>query len=49
VAFDSSNHLYAITGDTNTKLYVFTVTSTSVTESSSINIGSPYKMVVVSE
>jgi hypothetical protein len=47
VAWDGSNHMYAI-GDTN-KLYVFTVTSTSVTLTSSINIGSPYKMVVVSE
>ncbi|HWG20517.1 MAG TPA: hypothetical protein VG225_08290 [Terracidiphilus sp.] len=47
VAFDRSNHLYAISGDN--KLYVFTVTSTSVTETSSINIGSPFKMVVVSE
>jgi hypothetical protein len=47
VAFDKSNHLYAISGDN--KLYVFTVTPTSVTESSSINIGSPFKMVVVSK
>jgi hypothetical protein len=47
VAFDRSNHLYAISRDS--KLYVFTVTSTSVTETSSINIGSPFKMVVVSE
>jgi hypothetical protein len=47
VAFDRSNHLYAVTGDN--KLYVFTVTSTSITETSSINIGFPFKMVVVSE
>jgi hypothetical protein len=48
VAWDSSNHLYAISTHTN-KLYVFTVTPTSVTEDSSISIGSPWDMVVVSE
>jgi hypothetical protein len=47
VAFDRSNHLYAINGEN--KLYVFTVTPTSVTEDSAISIGSPFKMVVVSE
>jgi hypothetical protein len=47
VAFDRSNHLYAIS-DTENKLYVFTVTSTSVTQTSSISIGSPFKMVIVS-
>jgi hypothetical protein len=48
VAWDSSNHLYAISTSEN-KLYVFTVTPTSVTEDSSWSIGSPYSMVVVSE
>jgi hypothetical protein len=48
VAFDSSNHLYAMSNSDN-KLFVFTMTSTSVTETSSINIGSPFKMVVVSK
>lgn len=37
VAWDNSNHLYAISNSTS-KLYVFTVTSTSVTEAP----GSPY-------
>ena len=48
VAWDSSNHLYAISTSTNT-LYVFTVTPTSVTEDTSWSIGAPYKMVVVSQ
>jgi hypothetical protein len=48
VAWDSSNHLYAISKSDN-KLYVFTVTPTSVTEDSSWSIGSPYNMIVVSE
>jgi hypothetical protein len=48
VAWDSSNHLYAISKSEN-KLYVFTVTSTSVTEDSSRSIGSPFQMIVVSE
>jgi hypothetical protein len=48
VAWDSSNHLYAISMSTN-KLYVFTVTSTSVTQDTSVSIGSPYKLVVVSQ
>ncbi|HEV2133348.1 MAG TPA: hypothetical protein VGR47_03720 [Terracidiphilus sp.] len=48
VAWDSSNHLYAISYATS-KLYVFTVTSTSVTQDTSISIGSPYKLVVVSQ
>jgi hypothetical protein len=47
VAWDGSNHLYAISEEN--KLYVFTVTPTSVTETSSINIGSPFEMVVVSK
>jgi hypothetical protein len=46
VAWDSSNHLYAASDD---KLYVFTVTPTSVTEESSRSIGSPFKIIVVSE
>jgi hypothetical protein len=48
VAWDSSNHLYAISLSTNT-LYVFTVTSTSVTQDTAWSIGSPFKMIVVSE
>ena len=46
--WDSSNHLYAISKSEN-KLYVFTVTPTSVTEDSSWSIGAPFKMIVVSE
>lgn len=48
VAWDSSNHLYAISKSAN-MLYVFTVTSTSVTEDTAWSIGGPVKMVVVSE
>jgi hypothetical protein len=48
VAWDSSNHLYAISYAAN-KLYVFTVTSTSVTQDSTVSIGSPFKLVVVSQ
>jgi hypothetical protein len=48
VKFDSSNHMYAISRADN-KLYVFTVTSTSVTEDSSISISSPWDMVVISQ
>jgi hypothetical protein len=48
VAWDSSNHLYAISKSKN-MLYVFTVTPTSVTENSSWSIGAPFKMIVVSE
>jgi len=47
VAWDSSNHLYAISNSDN-KLYVFTVTSTSVTEDATWSINAPFKMVVVS-
>ncbi|HUY95694.1 MAG TPA: hypothetical protein VMU71_10360, partial [Terracidiphilus sp.] len=45
VAWDSSNHLYAISTHLN-KLYVFTVTSTSVTQDTTFSIGSPWSMVV---
>jgi hypothetical protein len=48
VAWDSSNHLYAISKSDN-ELYVFTVTPTSVTQDAAWSIGSPYQMVVVSE
>jgi hypothetical protein len=48
VAWDSSNHLYAIS-KTDNELYVFTVTPTSVTQDAAWSIGSPYQMVVVSE
>jgi len=47
-AWDSSNHLYAFSRSLN-KLYVFTVTSTSVTQNSSISITNPLNMVVVSQ
>jgi hypothetical protein len=40
--------MYAIS-TTENMLYVFTVTSTSVTETSSVSIGAPYRMIVVSE
>jgi hypothetical protein len=48
VAWDSSNHLYAISQSTNT-LYVYTVTPTSVTQDTAWSIGSPFKMIVVSK
>jgi hypothetical protein len=48
VAWDSSNHLYAISKSSN-KLYVFSVGSTSVTEDTSLSIGAPYKIVVASK
>jgi hypothetical protein len=48
VAWDSSNHLYAISKAQN-MLYVFTATSTSATEDASYSIGSPFSMVVVSQ
>jgi len=47
VAWDSTNHLYAISTAEN-KLYVFTVTTTAVTQDTSWSIGAPFKMVVVS-
>jgi Bacterial Ig domain len=47
VAWDSSNHLYAMSSHTN-KVYVFTVTSTSVTQDTELSIGSPFLMVVAS-
>ncbi|MFZ0303694.1 MAG: hypothetical protein WAL75_13475 [Terracidiphilus sp.] len=47
VAWDNSNHLYAISKYEN-KLYVFTVTPTSVTEDTAWSIGGPVKMIVVS-
>jgi hypothetical protein len=48
VAWDSSNHLYAISTHTN-ELYVFTVTSSSVTQDAELSIGSPFSMVVTSQ
>lgn len=48
VTWDSSNHLYAISQSGNT-LYVFTVTSTSITEDTKWSIGAPFKMIVVSQ
>jgi hypothetical protein len=47
VAWDSSDHLYAISNSGDT-VYVYTITPASVTQTSSISIGSPFKMVVVS-
>lgn len=48
VAWDSSDHLYAISAKNN-ELYVFTVTATSIAQDASWSIGAPYSMVVVSE
>jgi hypothetical protein len=48
VAWDSSDHLYAISEPTN-ELYVFTVTPTSVTQDAAWSIGAPFKMLVVSK
>ncbi|HEY1647418.1 MAG TPA: hypothetical protein VGF96_05525 [Terracidiphilus sp.] len=48
MAWDSSNHLYAISNSDN-ELYVFTVTPTSVTQDAAWSIGAPYSMIVVSE
>lgn len=48
VAWDSGNHLYAISTAEN-KLYIFTVTSTSVVQDSTVSIASPYKLVVTSQ
>jgi len=48
VAWDSTNHMYAISKSAN-MLYVFTVTPTSVTEDTAWSIGGPVKMIVVSE
>jgi hypothetical protein len=47
VLWDNSNHLYAISKSEN-KLYVFTVTTTSVVQNTAWSIGSPFQMVVVS-
>ena len=47
VAWDSSNHLYAISRSLN-KLYVFTVTATSATQNASYSITNPLHMIVVS-
>jgi hypothetical protein len=48
VEWDNQNHLYAISTSGN-MLYVFTVTSTSITQDAAWSIGAPYSMVVVSE
>lgn len=47
VAWDSSNHMYAISKSAN-MLYVYTVTPTSVTQDTAWSIGGPAKMIVVS-
>ena len=47
VLWDSSNHMYAIS-KANNRLYVFSVTSTSITQEASWSISSPFRMVVVS-
>jgi hypothetical protein len=46
VAWDNSNHLYAISTAKN-ELYVFTVTATSVTQDAAWSIGAPFRIVVV--
>lgn len=48
VAWDSSNHLYAISNSSN-MIYVFTVTPTSVTQVSSYSIKAPVSVVVVNK
>jgi hypothetical protein len=48
VAWDSSNHLYAISKAAN-KLYVFTVTATGISQDGTYAIGSPFSLVVVSQ
>jgi len=48
VAWDSSDHLYALSIPYD-DLYVFTVTSTTVTQDMKLSIGAPYKLVVVSK
>lgn len=48
VAWDSSNHLYAISRSEN-KLWVYNVTPSSVALTASVSIGSPVSMVVVSK
>lgn len=48
VAWDNSNHLYAISYGRN-KLYVFTVTSTSVTQDAVVSLGMPLSLAVVSQ
>jgi hypothetical protein len=47
VAWDNSNHLYAISKSKN-MLYVYTVTPKSVTQDTAWSIGVPAKMIVVS-
>ncbi len=47
VAWDNSRHLYAIS-DAENKLYVFTVTLSSITEDTEWSIGAPFSMVVAS-
>jgi hypothetical protein len=48
VAWDKSNHLYAIS-TANNLFYVFTVTPTSATQDAMWTIGAPFKMLVVSQ
>ena len=48
VAFDSSNHMYAISKYEN-RLYVFTVTPTSIVSDEVWSIGGPVSMVVLSK
>jgi hypothetical protein len=48
VAWDSSNHMFALS-KANNMLYVYTVTPSSITQDTAWSIGSPFKMVVVSE
>lgn len=48
VAWDNSNHLYAISNSANT-IYVFTVTSTNVVEDMTLSLAYPVRLVVVSQ
>jgi hypothetical protein len=48
VAWDTSNHLYAISQSAN-KLWVYNVTRSSMAESATLSIGSPFSMVVASQ
>lgn len=48
VAWDSSNHLYAISRGQN-KLYMFTVTATSITQDAVVPLTSPVGIVAVSQ
>jgi hypothetical protein len=48
VAWDTSHHLYAISESEN-KMWVFNVTASSVAQTASLSIGTPFSMVVASQ